>query len=69
MDNDQKFWATLWTLLAATVVSISFSITSYALYESYAVKAMVLNGSDPLEVRCAYEVYDRAICAIVASRK
>ncbi|MCG4273930.1 hypothetical protein [Acetobacter senegalensis] len=59
MDNDQKFWLGIWSLIAATIVSIALIISIFATCDSAkrwkVLQEMVRSGANPMAAACAID--------------
>lgn len=59
MDNDQKFWLSIWSLIAIVVVSIALIVSIAATCDSAkrwkTLQEMVRSGANPMAASCAID--------------
>lgn len=71
MDNDQKFWIRIWTILAVTILALISGVQLYYNSQNDKLVAMVKAGADPIKAMCAMgdlSISGRAaVCATAAS--
>lgn len=70
MDNENKFWLSLWTMVAVTFLTVC-SIGSYSSHlEDSKLVQMVQSGADPLKAKCALSMTSsRSICDVVVNKQ
>ena len=56
MDNEEKFWLTLWKYVCVTLCILFLCITSSCQITKYTLKKMVEAGADPISASCALAV-------------
>lgn len=69
MENEDKFWLSIWGILGATFCVIVLSICYYSVQELRVEENLVLNGNDPLRVRCMLSSLHDQICGVLAGEK
>jgi hypothetical protein len=72
MNDDQKFWYSIWKLAAITVCVLIVSISGCTANDRRVVAAMIKNGADPIMARCSLGVsdsLDAMLCAQAIASK
>lgn len=68
MDDDNKFYLAIWSLVAAVIITLIASVTIGNYVSNRQMVQMVNKGADPLAARCAI-TGDQQVCLIVGVRK
>lgn len=71
MDSENKYWAYIWSVVAAVLISAMAFGTISSDLERKAMLEMVSKGANPMEVSCAFNVgqNDVSICTILANKE
>ena len=69
MESEDKFWLSIWGILGATFCVIALSVCYYNTQELHVEENLVLNGNDPLRVRCMLSSLHDQICGVLAGEK
>lgn len=67
MSEEGKFWATIWALGAACVVSIVVATYAYNVQRDTKVEAMVKSGADPIYAACSLGGLRDYLCSVYAA--
>lgn len=70
MDGEQKFWVSVWVLVAFTVVTVLCGALGTSAYRARVLERMVSEQHiDPMRAACALDIGDRkeGVCAILAA--
>ena len=59
MNNDQKFWMRLWTLVLVGVLGIALSIAVPVMYADSKISEAIKNGANPVEAKYALRITTR----------
>lgn len=68
--EENKFWLSLWSVVAATVFSLGGLTLISSMDTTRALTAMVSSGADPMRAACALKIQpaDGGMCAIQATK-
>lgn len=71
MDHDEKFWVSIWSLVAIVLIAAMFFGTLSSHLQRKELSEMVKNGADPMSVSCAFGVgqNDVSICTLLANKE
>lgn len=69
MRDEDKFWLSIWGILGTTICVIALSICYYNVQELRVEENLVLNGNDPLRVRCMLSSLHDQICGVLVGEK
>ena len=69
MDNENKFWLSLWTMVAVAFLGV-YAIGTYSAHlEDSKLVQMVQAGADPIKAKCALSLSsNRSVCDVVVSK-
>ena len=69
MDSENKFWLSLWTVVAVSFLIVC-SIGTYSSHlEDSKLVQMVQAGADPIKAKCALSMTsNRSLCDVVVSK-
>ncbi len=70
MGNENKFWLSLWTIIAMTFSILIVSITGYWIDHNAKIVELVNSGVDPVAAMCALQDdYGRnPVCLVLAAK-
>ena len=69
MDNDGKFWFSLWSMVAVTAIAITAIAAVYYVDANTKITEMVKSGADPILSKCAISGSNYApICVLRAEK-
>ncbi|MGX9693820.1 hypothetical protein ACTJNK_26025 [Achromobacter anxifer] len=69
MSEEGKFWATIWALGAACVISVVAATFAYNVQRDAKVQAMVKSGADPILAACSLGGPRDYLCSVYAVAK
>jgi hypothetical protein len=72
MNDNQKYWYSIWRLVAITVCILIVSISGCVANDRRVVTEMVKNGADPMAAYCSLGVngsLDAVLCAQAIASK
>ncbi|WP_323016395.1 hypothetical protein [Castellaniella sp.] len=72
MDHEEKFWVSLWSLVAVVAVTLILGLLLYNADKNQKIADMVKAGADPIIVSCAMGTVSEgtgasALCSLRAS--
>lgn len=53
MDNDQKFWVSIWAIVATFILAMSIALSAFNANQDALLHEMVKKGADPIIAACA----------------
>ena len=53
MDNEQKFWVSIWSIVSITLVGLVLTISSCTISQNGKITDLIKNGTDPIAARCS----------------
>jgi hypothetical protein len=68
MNDDQKFWLSIWKLVATTFCVFVLSVSGCVANNNRVLEGLVASGSTPMEAYCAIRSgsHDAAMCTAIA---
>lgn len=63
--SENDFFIRVWGVIALMFITLFTTICAYNIHRNIVVKEMVLNGTHPIEAKCAIE-YTADVCALRA---
>lgn len=69
MDEEGKFWATVWGLVAVCVMAVVAATYAYNVQRDAKVAAMVETGADPILAACSLGGPRDYLCSVYAAGK
>lgn len=67
MDEEGKFWATIWALGAACVLCVVAAVYAYNVQRDTKIEAMVKSGADPIFAACSLGGLRDYLCSVYAA--
>jgi hypothetical protein len=69
MDSENKFWLSLWTMVAVSFLIVCTNATYSSHLEDSKLVQMVQAGADPIKAKCALSMTsNRSLCDVVVSK-
>jgi hypothetical protein len=71
MDSEDKFWISVWAILAVVIISITLATMLYWKDHNAKLTEMVNNGTNPIAAMCALQDHfgRNPVCIILATKK
>jgi len=69
--EENKYWITIWKLVAGTICVIIVSIGGCQSYQNKQIASLIATGIDPIKAACSIspQQMSREICAAVATKQ
>ena len=52
MNDDTKFWITVWSLVAVVAIALIAALAADSIYTTSRDAALIEKGADPIRIRC-----------------
>lgn len=68
MNSDDKFWISIWSIVALTIILVVVYLFIYSYNKKELIAQTIDKGHDPMEVYCALDnssSYDTVLCQSV----
>ena len=55
MEDERKFWMSIWTLVALFFITLVICITTACIHNTNKISEAINNGVDPIAAKCAMD--------------
>ena len=56
MNDDDKFWISVWSIVGVVIIALAVTITTYNITTNIIVAQAIKDGGVPIEIKCAFNV-------------